>query len=159
VNGVEAQTRELNAAVDDFVRLVEALDEKTLLGPLGRWSPRDVVAHLIGWNRYTVRGAAQIARGELPFYDVDPGEDYANVNQAHVRDYPSRLKEVLLAELRASAAELSEALSRLDPDTWSRDFGVRHKGQTVTIESTVNDLIVDYRHHREQIRGLTRSRP
>jgi hypothetical protein len=64
------------------------------------------------------------------------------------------VKHELLEELRASAGELSQALSLLDPDTWSRDFGVRHKDQTVTIQSTVDDLIVDYGHHAAQIRSL-----
>ena len=155
---IETQKGELAAAVESFARLVEALDEKTFLGPLGRWSARDVVAHLIGWNRYTVQGARQIVRGELPFYDVDPGQDYANVNRTHVREYPSRVRDELLAELRISARELSEALSALDSDTWSRDYGVRHNGQTITIGSTVDDLIVDYAHHAEQIRGLTKDR-
>jgi uncharacterized protein (TIGR03083 family) len=156
---LERQRRELTDAVESFAQLVAALDDETFLGPLGRWSARDVVAHLIGWNRYTSQGAKQIVRGELPFYDVDPGEDYANVNRLHLRDYPSRVKDELLNELRASARELSEALSRLDPDTWSRDYGVRHNGQTVTIRSTVSDLIVDYAHHAGQIRGLTKTRP
>lgn len=154
MSSIENQVRELDRAVAAFVELVGTLDETTFLGPLGRWSARDVVAHLIGWNRYIIRGARQIVRGELPFYDVDPGEDYANVNRAHVRDYPSRVKEDLLAELKASARELSEALSTLDPGAWSRDFGVRHKGQTITIRSTVDDLIVDYAHHAKQIRTL-----
>ncbi|HJS75016.1 MAG TPA: maleylpyruvate isomerase N-terminal domain-containing protein [Vicinamibacteria bacterium] len=154
MNGIEAQKAALAEAVESLALEIERLDEGTFLGPLGRWSARDVVAHLIGWNRYTVRGMAQIVRGELPFYDVDPGDDYANVNRAHVRDYPSRLRAELLSELRASARELSEALSALDLETWSRDYGVRHKGQTVTVESTVNDLIVDYAHHGEQIRAL-----
>ena len=155
---IETQKGELAAAVESFARLVEALDGKTFLGPLGRWSARDVVAHLIGWNRYTVQGARQIVRGELPFYDVDPGEDYANVNRTHLREYPSLVMDELLVELRVSARELSEALSALDPDTWSRDFGVKHKGQTVTIRSTLDDLIVDYAHHAEQIRDLTKDR-
>ena len=154
---IETQKGELAEAVESFARLVEALDEKTFLGPLGRWSAREVVAHLIGWNRYTVLGAKQIVRGELPFYDVDPGEDYANVNRTHLREYPSLVMDELLVELRVSARELSEALSALDSDTWSRDFGVRHKGQTVTIRSTVDDLIVDYAHHAEQIRGITKN--
>ena len=154
---VETQKGELAEAVESFARLVEALDEKAFLGPLGRWSARDVVAHLIGWNRYTVQGARQIVRGELPSYDVDPGEDYANVNRTHVREYPSRVRDELLAELRISARELSEALSALDSDTWSRDYGVRHNGQTVTIGSTVDDLIVDYAHHAEQIRDITKN--
>ncbi len=155
---LKSQGRELTDAVESFAQLVSSLDDETFLGPLGRWSARDVVAHLIGWNRYTLQGTKQIVGGELPFYDVDPGEDYANVNRLHLRDYPSRVKDELLTELRASAGELSEALSRLDPDTWSRDYGVRHKGQTVTIQSTVSDLIVDYAHHAQQIRGLTRDR-
>jgi uncharacterized protein (TIGR03083 family) len=155
---LERQRSELADAVESFARLVADLDDETFLGPLGRWSARDVVAHLIGWNRYSLRGAKQIVRGELPFYDVDPGEDYANVNRLHLRDYPSRVRDELLTELRASASELSEALSRLDPDTWSRDYGVRHKGQIVTIRSTVSDLIVDYGHHADQIRALGTSR-
>lgn len=161
MNGIEIQKGELgelNDAVESFARLVEGLDDETFLGPLGRWSARDVVAHLIGWNRYTVRGARQIVEGELPFYDVDPGEDYANVNRTHVLEYPSRVKEDLLAELRASATELSEALSSFDSDAWSRDYGVRHEGQIVTLRSTVDDLIVDYAHHAEQIRDLVKDR-
>lgn len=157
MSSIETQRGELNEAVESFARLIGSLDEKPFLGPLGRWSARDVVAHLIGWNRYAVQGARQIVRGELPFYDVDPGEDYANVNRTHLREYPSRVKEDLLVELRASARELSEALSALNPDTWGRDYGVRHKGQTVSIRSTVSDLIVDYAHHAEQIRNLTTS--
>jgi hypothetical protein len=156
VNGIDTQKSELAEGVEAFVKEIESLDEETFLGPLGRWSARDVVAHLIGWNRYTVRGMQQIVRGELPFYDVDPGENYANVNQALVRDYPSRNKLELLTELRASTRELSEALSALDSDTWSRDYGVRHKGQVVTVKSTVEDLIVDYAHHGEQVRALAR---
>jgi uncharacterized protein (TIGR03083 family) len=154
MNDPETQKRALHEAVESFAELVSALDDEIFLGPLGRWSARDVVAHLIGWNRYTVEGARQIAQGELPFYDVDPGDDFANVNREHVREYPSRVKNDLLAELRASARELSEALSALEPGAWSRDFGVRHKDQTVTIQSTVDDLIVDYGHHAAQIRSL-----
>jgi uncharacterized protein (TIGR03083 family) len=158
VSGIDDQRRALEEAVEAFARRIAALDDEAFLGPLGRWSARDVVAHLIGWNRGTIVGARQIVRGELPFYDVDPGEDFANVNQAHVRDYPSRAKDELLAELRASARELSEALARLDPETWSRDFGVRHNGQTVTVQGTVDDLVADYAHHAEQIRGLAAGR-
>lgn len=156
MNGIETQRTELAEAVEAFSREIESLDETRFLGPLGRWSARDVVAHLIGWNRYTVRGMQQILRGELPFYDVDPGDDYAKVNRAHVRDYPSRAKLELLTELRASARELSGALSALDPEAWGRDHGVRHKGQVVTVKSTVQDLIVDYAHHGGQILELAR---
>jgi len=63
MSSIEIQKGVLNEAVESFARLIEVLDEKAFLGPLGRWSARDVVAHLIGWNRYTVQGAKQIVRG------------------------------------------------------------------------------------------------
>jgi hypothetical protein len=112
-----------------------------------------MVAHLIGWNRYVVRGARQILRGELPFYDVDPGPDYSNVNAALVREYADTDRSALLKSLVASTEELTAFLRTVDPDTWDRDFGVRHKGETLTVKSTVDDLIADYHHHREQLEG------
>jgi hypothetical protein len=66
------------------------------------------------------------------------------VNRDHLRAYPSRITEELLAELSLSARELSAALSLRDPGTWDGDFGARHTGQTVTIRATVGDLIADY---------------
>jgi hypothetical protein len=48
---IETQKRALHEAVESFAELVTALDDEIFLGPLGRWSARDVVAHLIGWNR------------------------------------------------------------------------------------------------------------
>ncbi|MGH9334740.1 MAG: maleylpyruvate isomerase N-terminal domain-containing protein [Vicinamibacteria bacterium] len=104
------------------------MDDAVFLGPLGRWSARDVVAHVVGWNRYTIEGAKQIAKGELPFYDVDPGEDFSNVNRAHVRDYPARDRALLLEELWKSARELSDFLRSLDAEVFRRDHGVRHRG-------------------------------
>ena len=118
---------------------------------LNGWSPRDIVAHLIGWNRYIIEGSRQIVRGELPFYDVDPGDDYARINADLVRRYPSQDRAALLAELRSSAGELKGFLATLDPGRWSRDYGVRHGGEVVTIRNTVKDLIEDYDHHRKQI--------
>lgn len=98
-----------------------------------------------------VEGADQIRRGELPFYDIDPGDDYSKVNAVLIGEYPSTSKQELLDDLRASTGELEQFLRSLPPDEWDRDFGVRHAGATVTIRNSVDDLIDDYEHHREQI--------
>lgn len=149
---IETQITRWDLCVEDFARRMAALDEELFLRELNRWSPRDVLAHLIGWNRYIIEGSKQLRRGELPFYDVDPGENYSKVNAVLVREYPSRDKQELLAELRASAQELKQFLQSLDSSAWDRDYGVRHQGSTLTIQNTVDDLIADYVHHGEQIK-------
>jgi hypothetical protein len=148
---VEAQVEELERAVEDFVDALLAAEEKGFLAPLGRWTPRDVVAHLIGWNRYTVEGCREIREGRLPFYDVDPGENYSKVNALLVREVTSVDRNVLLGELRNSVSDLKDYLRGVALPDWERDFGVRHRGKAVTLRSSVDELIEDYVHHRRQL--------
>jgi hypothetical protein len=154
---IEEQINRLKAAVADLARQVGALSEERFLGKLNGWSARDIVAHLIGWNRHVIEGSRQIQQGELPFYDVDPGKNYSHVNAALVLEYSSRDREMLLEDLRASAGELAEFLRSLHPETWARDFGVRHGESVVTIQNTVDELIADYAHHGQQIEQLAPS--
>jgi hypothetical protein len=155
---IEMQVSKLGSSVDEFARCVGSLDEELFFKKINRWSPGDIVAHLIGWNRYIIEGSKQIKRGELPFYDIDPGENYSNVNAVLVRQYSSGGKQDLLDELRASAGELKQFLLLLDHSEWDRDYGVRHQGSTITIRNTVDDLISDYAHHRKQIEGWAKLR-
>lgn len=148
---IEMQVSKFGRSVDELAGCVASLDEELFLKKINRWSPRDIAAHLIGWNRYIIEGSKQIMRGELPFYDTDPGENYSNVNAALVRKYSSENKQELLDELRASAEELKQFLQSLDQSEWDRDYGVRHQGSTITIRNTVDDLISDYHHHNKQI--------
>lgn len=153
---IEEQVTKFDLCVYDFTRCVASLDEELFLMKINHWSLRDIVAHLAGWNRYIIEGSKQIKRGELPFYDIDPGEDYSNVNAVLIRQYSSGNKLELLDELRASAGELKHFLQSLNHSEWDRDYGVRHQGSTITVRNTVDDLISDYIHHREQIEALAR---
>lgn len=148
---IKTQITKLGHSVESFVRCVASLNEELFLKKLYQWSPRDIVAHLIGWNRYIIEGSKQIKRKELPFYDNDPGEDYSKVNAFLVRQYSSRDKQELLDELQASVHDLKKFLESLDPSEWDRDYGVRHKGAILTIQNTVDELIEDYDIHKEQI--------
>ncbi len=164
---VEDQIDKIKHRVEAFAVSVAALDEGLFLRNVNGWTPRDIVAHLIGWNRHIMMGAEQILRGELPFYDVDPGPDYSKVNAALVRECGDTNRSVLLERLAESAEELTAFLRAIPPDSWDRDFGVRHKGEDLTVESTaddlvtvkstVDDLVADYDHHREQLEELRAS--
>jgi hypothetical protein len=151
---VEDQIDQLEHCVRALADSVAALDERLFLTKVNGWTPRDIVAHLIGWNHHIVRGAKQILCGELPFYDVDPGPDYSKVNAALVREYGDTDCSVLLERLGESAGELIAFLRAIAPGEWDRDFGVRHKGEKLTVKSTVADLVADYDHHRGQLEEL-----
>jgi hypothetical protein len=63
-------TRSLRQAYKEFVDLIHSLPEALFLSSMNGWSPRDVVAHLIGWNGhmisfgvYSQRRAAYVLRG------------------------------------------------------------------------------------------------
>ena len=148
---VDEQLDQLERSIEAFAGSVAALDERFFLSKVISWTPRDMVAHLIGWNRHIVRGAREILRGRLPFYDVDPGPDYSKVNAALVREWADTDRTALLNSLAVSTRELTAFLRAMDRSAWDRDFGVRHGGETLTVKSTVADLIADYHHHRVQL--------
>jgi hypothetical protein len=148
---IATQIRDLGSGAEDLAECVSSLSDELFLEKINGWSARDIVAHLVGWNRAVIEGSRQIMRGNLPSYDIDSGENYSKVNAAFVREYSSPLKGPLLAELRRSARELQEFLRSLDPGAWARDYGVENQGATVTLRSTVEELIEDYTHHRQQI--------
>jgi hypothetical protein len=107
-----------------------------------------VVAHLIEWNRATLAAIEQIRRGELPPYIMDLPNDFATVNAASVRAYPSTDRAVLLDLLGRTGADFIAALSRLDTEGWMRDFGARNPiGQLVFIQRQVDGLSDDHEHH------------
>ena len=148
---VDEQLDQLERSIEAFAGSVAALDERLFLSKVTSWTPRDIVAHLIGWNRYIVRGAREILRSRLPFYDVDPGPNYSKVNAALVREWADTDRTALLNSLAASTRELTVFLRAMDRSAWDCDFGVRHGGETLTVKSTVDDLIADYHHHRVQL--------
>ena len=65
---IEDQVEKLVRTVKDFTECVDSIQREVFMRKLNDWSPRDVLAHLIGWNRYTIKGCEQIQRGDLPFY-------------------------------------------------------------------------------------------
>ena len=153
---IDTQIKNLGEGVREIRVAVETLSDDAFLGTLGNWTPRDIVAHLIGWNRYSVRGAQQLLEGELPFYDIDPGEDYCNVNARLVAEYPSENRTELLAEHEKAAHELAEFLRSLSEEQWSGSTGVLMEGEELTIRQNVDWLIEDHHHHSEQIRDLAK---
>jgi hypothetical protein len=151
---IEEQINQYERCVEAFADTFASLDKRLILHKVTSWTVRDIVAHLIGWNRYIVQGSRQILRSELPFYDVDPGPDYSNINAVLIRECTDTDHSALLKSLTDSTKELVTFLRTIDSAEWDHDFGVRHNDETITVKSTMEDLIADYHHHRIQLQDL-----
>ena len=143
--------RALSASVAAFVQSIASLPERLFLTRIVNWTPRDVVAHLIGWNRYTREGCEQIRARRVPSYLSDADNDFRRVNAASVERYAERDRQALIRDLEESFQELERALAGLDAASWDADTGVRFRGRPVTIRNTIRALGRDYDRHRQRL--------
>lgn len=141
-----------------LIACVAELPEALFLRPMHAWSPRDVVAHLIGWNRATIDGCSALMRGELPAYFADSTADFATVNRRSVERYADTDRDRLLDELRVSLEELRRFLARLPAAAWGQDYGARSVASgPLLIRRQVELLADDYAAHHRELREWART--
>ena len=150
-DNLKGQVENLSLSIKEFVSYVELLPDALFLKKMDDWAPRDVTAHLIGWNLYTIDGCQQIKRRDPPFYFVDPGDDFSKINAVLVQKYNSTDKAELIKQIKISSEELKQFILTLDPSIWETDYGVSYKGEPVTIKNSIDMLIYDYDNHRQQL--------
>lgn len=143
----------LARGIADFIAAVEAQPDDLFVRAIDGRTPRDIVAHLIGWNWHALETDAAVRRGELPGWTLDPGPDFVNVNAESLRRYASRNKAELLGQLRASAADYDRMLGDLAPAEWDDNHDVTWRGRAVSTGWLAEALIHDYSHHRQEIEG------
>jgi hypothetical protein len=148
---LQEQINELKRAESEFSVCILELSDSEFIKKMDEWTPRDILAHLVGWNRLTISGCQQIKMGELPAYFDDSPNDYSNVNAEAIETYILLNRGLLLEELQNSTLALQNYLQFLDPGDWRNDFGVRHEGHIITIENSVQALIDDYDDHHQRI--------
>jgi hypothetical protein len=145
------QLKSLEEAVERFRACILLLPEAVFLTPMDGWAPRDVLAHLIGWNRHTIDGCRDILDGRKPKYLTDAANDFSNVNAESVQRYSSDDKDALLAELDKSFGELRDYMRSVDPKQWEAHGGVTHAEWVIAAPDSVDALRDDYDAHRSEI--------
>jgi len=148
----DTQLTDLELAYQEFVDTILNLSEKDLFKSLGDWTPRDILAHFIGWNRITLVGCAEICEGVVPFYFYDGTNDYHKVNASFFERFDSSDREALLSQVDSSMLALTSYLRSIEENEWELDTGVPHyRAGPATVARCVDSLIRDYRKHREEI--------
>jgi len=145
-------TRALRNAYQDFVKLILSLTDEQFLSPMEGWAPRDVVAHLIGWNGLMIESSQSVLAGKPPSYYADTKNDYSNINAGLTKKYASPSKQELLAELGSSMEKFEAFISSLSEEELTSDHGVIHySGMPATIGRIIDSLAGDYQYHTRQI--------
>ncbi len=152
-------TLTLRQAYGEFVKLIVSLSEETFLSSMNGWAPRDVVAHLIGWNGHMIEASSSILAGTPPSYYEDAPNDYSNMNARFTAEYSSRSKQQLLELLRSSMERFEAFVLGLPPTELGADHGIRHhSGSPATVSKIIASLAYDYQYHTRQVRQWVDSR-
>lgn len=148
----EKQLADLETAYASFIDTLTGLASEDILKSLGDWTPRDIAAHFIGWNRITLAGCSALREGAEPFYFYDGTNDYRKVNAKFITQFPSTDQDELLKDIASTKVALTAYLKTIPESEWELDAGVVHyRENPATIARCVDSLIRDYRKHRQEI--------
>jgi hypothetical protein len=143
----------LKNAYQDFVNIILSLSDEQFLNPLYEWTPRDIVAHLIGWNTLMIESSLSILEGKPPTYYDDTPFNYSHINAGYTAKFSSQLKADLLAQLKSSFEGFEAFIGGLPDEELEADHGVRHySGVPATVGKIITSLAGDYEYHTQQIR-------
>ena len=120
----------------DFIQVANQLDPKqhNQPGVCGEWSPKDVVAHLVGWDKSLKVFIVDIANFDPP-YDVD------SFNNLSVKSRKQMSWDEVIEELESNFLDLEQAIVTIEPymQIYNR------------VKSWLAGRIEDYMLHRSQI--------
>lgn len=148
----DKQLADLQTAYADFMNTLQELPADSFLAPLGDWTPRDIAAHFIGWNRITLAGCSALREGAEPFYFYDGTNDYRKVNEKFFTQFPSVSRDELMNAISSTYDVLVHYLHSISEGEWELDTGIVHyRGSPATIARCVDSLVRDYGKHRQEI--------
>lgn len=137
---LQKRQSELSAAYSAFCQILDRIDDAKhdQAGVCGAWSPQDVVAHLIGWDKSMEEFIADPER-----FDPTSLLDFDRFNARSVSERAQQSWQETLDELQREHARLHAAIA------------------TVSTESKIFDRVCewlagrtnDYEHHTAQLRG------
>ena len=118
---------------------------------LGVWSPKDLLAHLVGWDFTNKAAVTDILAGKLPRFYYDYDTDWRIYNARLVARYKQDDFAALLASIQDSHKWLLDFLATVPAPEFSRDWGLRFGGRKITIANLLQVEIEDERVHCLQL--------
>ena len=123
---------------------------------LGRWSIKDLLAHLIGWDLTNLDAVKSILSGKVPDFYQHHDRDWQAYNGILVKKHKKDSLQELLTNARESQGQLLEFLNTIPAENFNKDFGVRFRGYRVTIQRLLEAEQKDEQTHLQQIMDFFR---
>jgi uncharacterized damage-inducible protein DinB len=143
-----ARLQEIRAGI-----LEEASDlsaKKQAMVFLGRWSIKDLLAHLAGWDYTNKEAASFVMAGKLAFY-AHHDRDWAKYNDMLVAKYKRDHIDELIELVKDAQRQLIDFIQTVPLSAFNKDFGVRFRGYKVTIQRLLEAELKDEQTHLQQI--------
>jgi cobalamin-dependent methionine synthase I len=117
---LEDNIRAMDSVRASFIPLLENIPQDKYLVPesFGQWSLRDVLAHLIGWERMALERVRIIKGGGLP--QAVSSDEVEEINAGFVRSIDAQEKQELISQLEDVRASLREELLTVNEEEFMR---------------------------------------
>jgi len=118
---------------------------------LGIWSMKDLVAHLIGWDKTNLQAVKSLLKGQVPAFYEHRDPDWRTYNAMLVKKHKKGSTQQLIATAKRSHETLLKFLQTIPPEDFNKDFGARFRGYKVTIQRLLEAETEDEQIHMKQI--------
>lgn len=118
---------------------------------LGKWSLRDVVAHLIGWDIENAKSVNEVLSGQLPSCFKNWDDNWASYNDLLVDRYKKGEKKELLSELDRVHGIYMKVFDNISEEIFSKDIGLRWQNYIITPSVNAEYEAQDEELHTKQI--------
>lgn len=143
--------------MNDFVQSLKGIPEKWWRMPIaeGKWSPGEIVAHLIEWDRFLLDGRLNQLQPGKTVPPASVNADELNARAARwAREKASR--EEVLTAFRRTRTRLLQRLESVPGTDRDESFTIRDRSLTLT--EYLKGLADHDEHHRKQIEAFLRAR-
>ena len=126
---------------------------------LGTWSMKDLLAHLVGWDRTNLAAAKSILKGDLPEFYAHHDPDWSTFNDQLVTKYKCDYLRELIAKARGTHTELIQFIMSIAASELYKDRGIRIKGYKVILARLLQVQKEDDEQHFKEVSVLIKSLP
>ena len=134
----------LDTEYANFQDAIKGLDRDQLQRVFyGDWSVRDIVAHMLGWEREMAEALRRIARGERP---TPEGVDYSNADDWNAK-FSARLRQQLPTTVLAEWGQVHQTFVKAAEAVPDDRFGAGEDGKPKTVNRIIETT--GYGHYRE----------
>ena len=134
----------LDTEYANFQDAIKGLDRDQLQRVFyGDWSVRDIVAHMLGWEREMAEALRRIARGERP---TPEGVDYSSADEWNAK-FSARLRQQLPTTVLAEWGQVHQTFVKAAEAVPDDRFGAGEDGKPKTVNRIIETT--GYGHYRE----------